>query len=187
MYWSPCEYIQNEVHVFSSRRRHLNSKGWLSGINGQVTYLSSKVSSLESDINMRRVKARTATDRLSIIWKSGLSDKIKRNFFQATVVSFQLYGCTIWTLTMCMEKKLDRNCTRMLRAILNKSWMHHPTKQQLYDHRSSISKTIQIRRTRYAGHCWRSNDKLISDVFLWTLNTDIPVLADQPELREKMM
>ena len=29
-------------------------------------------------------------------------------------------------------------------------------------------KTIQVRRTRHAGHCWRSKDELISDVLLWT-------------------
>ena len=33
-------------------------------------------------------------------------------------------------------KKLDGNYTRMLRAILNKSWRQHPTKQQLYGHPS---------------------------------------------------
>ena len=33
-----------------------------------------------------------------------------------------------------MEKKLDGNYTRMLRAILNKSWRYHPTNQQLYGH-----------------------------------------------------
>ena len=31
-----------------------------------------------------------------------------------------------------------------------------------------ITKTIQVRRTRHAGHCWRSRDELIGDVFLWT-------------------
>ena len=31
-----------------------------------------------------------------------------------------------------------------------------------------ITKTIQVRRTRHAGHCWRSRDELISDVLLWT-------------------
>ncbi len=25
-----------------------------------------------------------------------------------------------------------------------------------------------VRRTRHAGHCWRSKDELISDVILWT-------------------
>ena len=32
----------------------------------------------------------------------------------------------------------------------------------------TITKTIQVRRTRHAGHCWRSNDELISDILLWT-------------------
>ena len=30
------------------------------------------------------------------------------------------------------------------------------------------SRILQVRRTRHAGHCWRSKDKLISDVLLWT-------------------
>ena len=66
-----------------------------------------------------------------------------------------------------MEKKLVGNYTRMLRAILNKSWRQHPTKQQLYGHLPPITKTIQVRRTRRAGHCWRSRDELISDVPQW--------------------
>ena len=28
-------------------------------------------------------------------------------------------------------------------------------------------KTIQVRRTRHAGHCWRSRDELIRDLLLW--------------------
>ena len=56
----------------------------------------------------------------------------------------------------------------MLRAILNKSWRQHPTIHQLYGHLPPITKTIQVRRTRHVGHCWRSRDELISDVLLWT-------------------
>ena len=56
----------------------------------------------------------------------------------------------------------------MLRAILNKSWRQHPTRHQLYGHLPPITKTIQVRRTRHAGHCWRSRDELIRDVLLWT-------------------
>ena len=67
-----------------------------------------------------------------------------------------------------MEKKLDGNYTRMLQAILNKSWRQYSTKQQLYGHFPPIMKTIQVRRTRHAGHCWKNRDKLISDVLLWT-------------------
>ena len=103
-----------------------------------------------------------------IIWKSNLTDKMKRSFFQAVVVSILLYGCTTWTLTKRLEKKLDSNYTRMLRAILNKSWWQHRTRHQLYGHLPPITKTIQVRRTRHAGHGWRSRDNLISDVLLWT-------------------
>ena len=96
-----------------------------------------------------------------------LTDKMKRSFFQAAVTSILLYGCTTWTLTKRLEKKLDGNYTRMLRAILNKSWQQHPTRHQLYGHLPPITKTIQVRRTRHAGHCWRSRDELIRDVLLW--------------------
>ena len=53
----------------------------------------------------------------------------------------------------------------MLWAILNKSRQKNPTRHQLYSHLRPITKTIQARRT---GHCWRSKDKLISDILLWT-------------------
>ena len=119
----------------------------------KFTYLGSSVESTEKDIEMRLTKAWTAINRLSIIWKSDLTDKIKRSFFQAAVTSILLYGCTTWTLTKRLEKKLDGNYTRMLRAILNKSWRQHPTRHQLYGHLPPITKTIQVRRTRHAGHC----------------------------------
>ena len=134
----------------------------------KFTYLGSSVSSTEKDIDTRLTKAWTDIDSLSIIWKSDLTDKMKRSFFQAAVVSILLDGCTTWTLTKRLEKKLDGNYTRMLRAILNKSWRQHSTKHQLYGHLPPITKTIQVRRTRHAGHCWRSRDELISDVLLWT-------------------
>ena len=45
-----------------------------------------------------------------------------------------------------MEKNLDGIYTRMLEAILNKSWRQSPTKQQLYGHLPPITKTIKIRQ-----------------------------------------
>ena len=71
------------------------------------------------------------------------------------------------TLKKRLQKKLDGNYTRTLRAILNKSWRQRHTRHQLYGHLPPITKTIQVRRTRHAGHCWRSRDGLISDVLLW--------------------
>ena len=134
----------------------------------KFTYLGSSISSTEKNIDTRLTKAWTAIDRLSIIWKSDLTDKIKRNFFQAAVVLILLYKCTTWTLTKRLEKKLDGNYTRMLRAILNNSRRQHPTRHQLYGHLPPITKTIQVRRTRHAGHCWRSSYVRIQDVALKT-------------------
>ena len=149
-----------------------NQKGDISTLDGtplklvdKFTYLGSSVESTEKDIDTRLTKARTAISRLSIIWKSDLTDKMKRSFFQASIL---LYGWTTRTLTKRLEKKLDGNYTRMLRVILNKSWRQHPTRQQLYGHLPPITKTIQFRRAKKAGHCWRSRDELISDVLLWT-------------------
>ena len=103
-----------------------------------------------------------------IVKINDLTDKMKRSFFQAAVVSILLYGCTTWTLTKRLKKKLGGNYTRILRAILNKSWRQHPTRHQLYGHLPPIPKTIKARRTRHAGHCRKSKDELISDVLLWT-------------------
>ena len=93
---------------------------------GKFTYLGSSVSSTEKDNDTWLTKAWTAIDRLSVISKSDLSDKMKRSFFQAAVVSILLYGCTTWTLTKRMAKKLDGN------------------------YLPPITKTIKVRRTRHA-------------------------------------
>ena len=50
---------------------------------------------------------------------------MKRSFFQAAIVSILLYGCTTWTLNKRLEKKLDGNYTRILWAILNRSWKQY--------------------------------------------------------------
>ena len=154
---------------------YYNQTGDISTLDGtslklvdKFTYLGSSVSSTEKDIDTQLTKVWTAIDRLSIIWKSDLTDKMKRSFFQAAVVSILLNGCTTWTLTKRLEKKLDGNYIRMLRAILNMSWRQQPTRHQLYGHLPPITKTIQTRRTRHEGHCWRRRDELISKVLLWT-------------------
>ena len=46
----------------------------------KFTYLGSSASSTETDINTRLTKARTANDKLSVIWKSDPTDEIKRSF-----------------------------------------------------------------------------------------------------------
>ncbi len=81
-----------------------NQTGDISTLDGtslklfdKFTSLGSSVSSTEKDVDTRLTKAWTAIDRLTIIWKSDLTDKMKCSFFQAAVVSILLYGCTTWT------------------------------------------------------------------------------------------
>ena len=151
-----------DLHVNAHNTEYMcyNQTGDISSLDGtslklvdKFTYLGSSVSSIEKDIDTWLTKAWTAIDRLWIIWKSDLADKMKCSFFQAAVVLILLYWCTTWALTKRLEKKLDSNYTRILRAILNKSWRQHPTSHQLYGHLPPIMKTIQARQTRHAGHC----------------------------------
>ena len=123
------------LHVNAHKTEYMcyNQTGNIATLGGtslklvdKFTYLGSSVSSTEKHIDTRLMNAWTAIDRLSIIWKSDLTDKMKRSFFQAAVVSILLNGCITWTITKRLEKKLDGNHTRMLRAILNKSWRQHP-------------------------------------------------------------
>ena len=175
--WSSDQDTHTHTHTHTHIYIYIcyNQTGDISTLDGtplklvdKFTYLGSSVASTEKDIDTRLTKAWTAINRLSIIWKSDLTDKMKCSFFKAAVASILLYGCTTWTLTKRLEKKLDGNYTRMPRAILNKSWRQHPIRHQLYGYLPPITKTIQVRRTRHAGHCWRSRDEPIRDVLLWT-------------------
>ena len=59
-----------------------------------------------------------------------------------------------------LQKNVESNTEQVLATT--------PTRRQLYGHLPPITKTIQVRRARHAGHCWRSKDELVSDVLLWT-------------------
>ena len=89
------------LHVNAHKTEYMcyNQTGDITTLDGtplklvdKFTYLGSSVSSTEKDIDTRLTKAWTAINRLSIIWKSDLTDKMKRSFFQAAVVSILLYA-----------------------------------------------------------------------------------------------
>ena len=96
-----------------------NQTGYISTLNSsslklvdKFTYLGSSVSSTKTDIEVRLTKAWAAINWLSVIWKLDVTDKMKRSFFQAAILSILLYGCTTWTLTKRLEKMLDGNYTK---------------------------------------------------------------------------
>ena len=72
--------------------------------------------------------------------------------------------------TSLIHLRNGRKIIRIFNKDKIKSWQQHPTRHQLYGHLPPITKSIQVRRTRrtrHAGHCWRSRDELIRDVLLW--------------------
>ena len=97
------------VNADKTNYRHFNQTGEISTLNGdsaklvdKFTYFGSSISPTKNDINKRLAQAWTAIDKPSVICKTDLSDKIKRNFFHAAIVSILLYWCIIWTLTSLM-------------------------------------------------------------------------------------
>ena len=56
---------------------------------------------------------------------------MKLEFFNIVAVLVLQYGCTEKTLTTRFKKKIDGNSTKMLHAILNKSWKQFHAEQQL--------------------------------------------------------
>ena len=130
------------------------------------SYLGSNILSRESDINMYIRKTWTVIDSLSTIWKSNLSDTIKRESLQAVATWVLLYGCTRWTLTKWLEKKLDENYKRrstyleqIWEAATHKMTTVRPLASYLINH---------PRRAKHAGHCWGSKNELISIVLFET-------------------
>ena len=78
------------LYVNAHRTEYMcfNQRGDISRLNGsslklvdKFTYLGSSVSLTETDTNTRLAKAWAVIDRLSVIWRSNLIDKMKRNFF----------------------------------------------------------------------------------------------------------
>ena len=62
------------------------------------------------------------------------------------------------------RRQLHKNAASNLEQVLAATPHKAPTVRPP----ASYHKTIQVRRARHAGHCWRSRDELISDVLLWT-------------------
>ena len=68
------------------------------------------------------------------------------------------------------KKKLDGSYAKMLRAILNKSWRQHSTKQQLYCHHHpsrKLSKLDEPNMQDTAGEVGTSSGYTPMDPFTW--------------------
>ena len=107
------------LHVNAYKTEYLgfNQRGTISTLNGSslkqvdnFTYLGSRVSTTETDINTRLAKAWRAVDRLSVIWKSNLTDEMKRSFF----LSSSRVDIAIWIHYMDVNKTYREKAWRQL-------------------------------------------------------------------------
>ena len=132
----------------------------------KFNFFGSSVSSTENDFNMRLVKACTAIDRLSFMWKSELSDNAIFSKQRSCPFSYMDTQYGRW---LSVERKglkaIAQECYELYWTNPGSSLPQNSSCTATYH---PFSKTIQIRRTRYVGHCWRSKDELMSDIFPWT-------------------
>ena len=108
---------------------------------------------------MRLTKAWTAINRLSVIWKLDLTNKIKCSFFQATIVLILLFGCTTWTLN-----KWRKSLTATTQECCKQYWGSTPQSSSCTATYHSSWKPSKLDEPDMR----RSRDKLISNVLQWT-------------------
>ena len=63
--------------------------------------------------------------------------------------------------------RLDGTYTRLLMRVQNISWKSHHTKVYIYNNLPPVSSLVQARRVRFAGHCFRADQEVISELLLW--------------------
>ena len=143
--------------IFTLNRRFLKTEA-------KLTYLGSSVSTTENDIITWLAKAWTAISRLSVIWKSDQSDKIKRRFSKLRSCQYCCMDAPHrrW-LSVCIKtrrqlrKNAARNIEQVQEAESQKAAAIRTPTTHLENHPSWTSKT-----------CRWSKSELISDVALWT-------------------
>ena len=118
----------------------------------KFTYLGSSVSSTENDIDTRLTKAWTAIDRLWIIWKSDLTDEMKRSFLPGS-------GCddtAIWMHYMDANqtageetwRQLHKNVESNIEQVLATTPHETPTvRPPASHHKNYTGQMSQTRRT----------------------------------------
>ena len=95
----------------------------------------------------RKKKWHTANEGMDS-YRSDLTDKMKRSFFLAAVVSILLYGCTTWTLTKEARRQLHKNAASNIEQVLAATPHKAPTIRPPASHHENYpSQTKQTCRT----------------------------------------
>ena len=152
-----------------------NNTGDISTLNGsslklvdKFTYLGSSFSSTETNIDRLLAKACIAINILSVIWKSDLTEKIKRSFFRSrsrvVTAIWVHYMDANWTYGEKAWQQLHKNAASNIEQVMETA----PHKAAAVRPPTTYHKIINIRRTRHVEHCRRRRDELISDVLQGT-------------------
>ena len=86
-------------------------------------------------------------------------NKLVQNLFKSKL----LYGSETWTMSKQLEKRLVGTYTRLLMRVQNINWKHF-TLEQIYVSLPKASHVVRTRRNRFAGHCLRAKEEIISDL-----------------------
>ena len=164
------------LHIFKWERAISTLCGRPLKLLDKFTYLSSNFSSTKNDVNLCLAKAWTAINRLSIIWRSNLSDKIKRDFFP----SHSCLNTFVWmhyidANKMHWEKawwELYKNATccfeQILEARLHKTAAVRLLTSHLKNHPSNTNQTCwTLLKKQKQTHKWRSSVTLTNLSYIY--------------------
>ena len=134
------------VNEYKTEYMCFNQTGNISTLDGtslklvdKFTYLGSSVSSTKKDIDTRLTKAGTAIDQLSIIWKSDLTDKMKRSFFPSAVVSMHYLDANK-TAGEKARRQLHKNAASNIEQVLEATPHKAPATRPPTSHHEKLSK-----------------------------------------------
>ena len=108
----------------------------------------------------------------TIFWVFGMTRpgiKSKSHIYHLTVRNFTLSGFSVHTTVWMHHMNANKTYREKMRWELHKNAMY--CLQQILKVTSPLTVTVQPPAsylTNYLEHCWRSKDKLISNVHLWT-------------------
>ena len=121
--WAACG-IGLHVNTNITEYRCFNQRGDISILKGgplkqvdKFIHIGNSISSTENDINMWLAKAWTAIDRLLVIWKSDLFDKIKQFFPSSSCINTAIW--MHYSDAKHMEKNLmviTQECCKLYRT-----------------------------------------------------------------------
>ena len=103
----------------------------------------------------------------NLLSSSLLSKKSKIKIYRTIILSFVLYGCETWSLTLREERRLRVFENRVLRRVfgpkrdeVTREWrkLHNEELSDLYS-LPNILRVVKSRRMRWAGHVARMGEE----------------------------